>query len=204
MLGEFRRDPVLHKLATPSGRIELYSETIAGFGYDDCPGHPAWIPPAEWLGASAAKRFPLHLLTSQPAGRLHSQMDPGPISKRTKIGGRESLTLNPRDASARGIRGGDIVRVFNERGACLAGAVVSEAVMPGVIVLPTGAWYDPAVPGEAGTLEIHGNPNVLTRDKGTSKLAQGASAMSALVEVERYRDAPPPVRVHQPPAIKQA
>jgi biotin/methionine sulfoxide reductase len=204
MLGEFRRDPALHRLATPSGRIELYSETIAGFGYDDCPGHPAWLPPAEWLGAPEAKRFPLHLLTSQPSGRLHSQMDPGPVSRRTKIGGREPLTINPRDAAARGIRGGDIVRVFNDRGACLAGAVVSESVMPGVVVLPTGAWYDPAVPGEAGTLEIHGNPNVLTRDKGTSKLAQGASAMSALVEIERYRELAPPLRVHQPPPIKSA
>jgi biotin/methionine sulfoxide reductase len=71
--------------------------------------------------------------------------------------------------------------------------------MPGVVVLATGAWYDPAEPGQPGALELHGNPNVLTRDKGTSKLAQATSAMSALVEVERYHHTAPGPRVHQPP-----
>ncbi|NIP72913.1 MAG: hypothetical protein GWO16_07715, partial [Gammaproteobacteria bacterium] len=49
-LGDFRADPAAHPLGTPSGRIEIFSETIAGFGYDDCPGHPAWMEPLEWLG----------------------------------------------------------------------------------------------------------------------------------------------------------
>jgi biotin/methionine sulfoxide reductase len=198
---EFRRDPDIHKLATPSGRIELFSETVAGFGYDDCPGHPTWMAPAEWLGAPAARQFPLHLLSCQPAGRLHSQMDPGPVSRRGKVAGREALTINARDAAARGIANGDIVRVFNERGACLAGARVSEAVMPGVVVLPTGAWYDPAEPGTVGSLDVHGNPNMLTLDKGTSKLAQAPSAMSALVEVEKWLAAAPELRVFAPPAM---
>jgi len=201
ILQSFRRDPAVHPLATPSGKIELYSETIAGFGYDDCPGHPAWLPPGEWLGSPLARRFPLHLLSSQPASRLHSQMDPGPVSRKAKVGGREALTIHPADAAARGIRAGDIVRVFNDRGACLAGAVLSEAVMPGVIVLPTGAWYDPAEPGQPGTLEIQGNPNVLTLDKGTSRLAQAVSAMSALVEVEPYRPPAPALKNLQPPPI---
>ena len=64
------------------------------------------------------------------------------------------------------------MRVFNDRGACLAARSVTEAVMPGVVVLPTGAWYDPAEPAVPGTLELHGNPNVLTLDKGSSQLAQ--------------------------------
>jgi biotin/methionine sulfoxide reductase len=46
---------------TPSGRIELYSERIARFGYDDCPPHPSWLEPAEWLGAASAANYPLHL-----------------------------------------------------------------------------------------------------------------------------------------------
>lgn len=201
MLEEFRRNPDAYRLATPSGKIELYSETIAGFRYDDCRGHATWLPPAEWLGAPLAQRYKLHLLTSQPATRLHSQMDPGPVSRRAKIGGHEPLTINPRDAAARGINAGDIVRVYNDRGACLAGALVSDAVMPGVVVLATGAWYDPAEPGRPGTLELQGNPNVLTRDKGTSRLAQATSAMSALVEVERYYKPVPAQRAHQSPAI---
>ncbi len=93
------------------------------------------------------------------------------------------------------------MRLFNDRGACLAGAVLSDAVQPGVVVLPTGAWYDPAEPGVPGTLEVHGNPNVLTLDKGTSRLGQGPSAHSCLVEIERFAGTPPPVRVFEPPPV---
>jgi biotin/methionine sulfoxide reductase len=199
LMDAFRRNPEAHRLNTPSGKIEIFSETVAGFGYDDCPGHATWIPPAEWLGAQAAQTYPLHLLTSQPAGRLHSQMDPARVSQHGKMSGRERLTISPRDAAARGIKTGDIVRVFNSRGACLAGAYVSDTVMPGVVVLPTGAWYDPAEPGAIGSLEIHGNPNVLTLDKGTSKLAQAPSAMSALVQIEKWQGAAPPLKVFAPP-----
>jgi biotin/methionine sulfoxide reductase len=201
LMEDFRRNPEAHRLATPSGRIELFSETVAGFGYDDCPGHATWIPPAEWLGAPAVQTYPLHLLTSQPATKLHSQMDPGPICQRAKVAGRERLTINAQDAAARGIKSGDVVRVFNGRGACLAGAYVTDAVMPGVLILPTGAWYDPAEPGTIGSLEIHGNPNVLTLDKGTSKLAQAPSAMSALVQVEKWQAVAPPLKVLAPPPM---
>jgi maleylacetate reductase len=83
-------------------------------------------------------------------------------------------------------------------GACLAGAVISDAVQRSVVQLPTGAWYDPVEPGG---LDAHGNPNVLTLDKGTSKLAQGSSAHSALVEVERFEGTPPPVRAFTPPPM---
>ena len=111
--------------------------------------------------------------------------------------------MHPDDASARGIRAGDVVRVFNARGVCLAGARIDEGVRRGVVVLPTGAWYDPLVRGEIGTLEKHGNPNVLTLDKGTSKLTQGCSAHTALVEVERFQGEPPPVTAYDRPHIAE-
>lgn len=98
---------------------------------------------------------------------------------------------------------GDVVRVFNDRGACLAGAIVSDDVRPGVVQLATGAWYDPEVPGEIGSLCKHGNPNVLTRDKGTSKLGQGPSAHSTLVEIEKLDRPPPPVTAFVPPPIER-
>jgi biotin/methionine sulfoxide reductase len=84
--------------------------------------------------------------------------------------------------------------VFNDRGACLAGLVVSDAVRPGVVQLSTGAWFDP---DEAGMCR-HGNPNVLTRDLGTSSLAQGCTGQLALVEVEAHA-AEPPVRAFEMP-----
>jgi biotin/methionine sulfoxide reductase len=201
LFDRFRDDPEAHPLKTPSGRIELFSDKIASFGYDDCRGHPIWLEPAEWLGAPAAERFPLHLISNQPKTRLHSQYDNGGYSQSEKVNGREPLVLNSVGADARNIEDGDLVRVFNDRGACLAGAVVSNAIMPGVVQLPTGAWYDPAEPGKAGSLELHGNPNVLTLDKGTSELAQGPSAQSALVEVERFDGVAPPVTVFGPPTV---
>ena len=67
------------------------------------------------------------------------------------------------------------------------------------MVLPTGAWYNPADPADFNSLEVHGNPNVLTRDVGTSELGQATSAHSAMVEVERFDDELPPVTVFSPP-----
>jgi biotin/methionine sulfoxide reductase len=198
-LQAFRADPAAAPLGTPSGRIELCSDTIAGFGYDDCPGHPAWLPPAEWLGAAAAARFPLHLIASNPATRLHGQLDVGAVSQKAKVGGREPIRMHPSDAARRGIAEGDIVRVFNDRGRCLAGAVLTDAVRPGVVHLPTGAWYDPLDPADPDALCVHGNPNVLTADRGTSRLGQGSSGQHALVEVARWEGPVPPIRAYEAP-----
>ena len=201
MFADFRTDPIAHPLKTPSGRIEIFSETIDGFGYDDCLGHPTWLEPAEWLGSSQTTTMSLHLISSQPESRLHSQYDNGSVSRKAKVAGREAVMLNPGDAAARGITDGDIVRIFNRRGACLAGAVVSEAIRHGVARLPTGAWYDPEQPGEPGALCRHGNANVLTLDKGTSKLAQGPSAQTCLVEIERWQGPAPDVLAFVSPPI---
>jgi biotin/methionine sulfoxide reductase len=199
LFDRFRADPDERKLATPSGRIELFSETVAGFGYDDCPGHPAWLEPDEWLGGARAAQFPLHLIANQPSSRLHGQLDAGAHSRKAKVAGREAIRIHPDDAAARGIADGDVVRVFNDRGACLAGAVVSTDVRPQVVNLPTGAWYDPVDPSSPDSLCAHGNPNVLTADVGSSRLAQGSTGQHVLVEVERFDGSPPPVRAHQPP-----
>ncbi len=195
----FRRDPDKAPLPTPSGRIEISSATIAGFGYADCPGHPAWLAPTEFAGSPAAARFPLQLIANQPATRLHSQLDFGAVSQASKIAGREPVRIHPHDAAARGIGDGDIVRLYNDRGACLAGAVLSDLVRPGVVQLATGAWYDPEDPAAEAPLCVHGNPNVLTRDAGTSSLAQGCTGQLSLIEIERFERPPPPVKAFEPP-----
>jgi biotin/methionine sulfoxide reductase len=169
-------------------------------GLPDCPGHPAWLEPDEWPGAPAAARLPLLLIANQPATRLHSQLDTGAVSLAAKVAGREALQLHPADAAARSIADGDLVRVFNDRGACLAGAVVTGRVRSGVVRLPTGAWFDP-VPGHEPPLCAHGNPNVLTADIPSSRLSQGCVGQHALVEVERYEGDPPPVTVRRPPVL---
>ncbi|WP_040162296.1 molybdopterin-dependent oxidoreductase [Mobilicoccus massiliensis] len=256
----FRADPERRRLATPSGRIELASATIASFDLPDCPGRPTWLEPEEWLGGeraaafpillvanqpasrlhsqlddgatsascecsreaetsrpsvnrssspSRAAAFPILLVANQPASRLHSQLDDGATSAASKVAGREPIRLNPADAAARGIGVGDVVLVCNDRGACLAGAVLSADVRPGVAQLSTGAWFDPYDPrrhgpeaGEAGLPPgtcVHGNPNVLTADVGTSALAQACTGQHVLVEIARWDGPVPDVLAHVPP-----
>ena len=198
----FRADPEQNRLRTPSGKIELYSDAIAAYGYDDCPAHPSWLESDEWLGAAKARRFPLALVANNPATRLHGQLDIGPYSQAAKVQGREPVRIHPDDAAPRGIADGDVVRLFNERGSCLAGAVLSRDVRPGVVQLSTGAWFDPDDAGAAIAMCVHGNPNVLTRDVGTSRLAQGCTGQHALVEVERAGGVLPAVRAFVPPPIE--
>ena len=200
MLKDFRKDPIQNPLNTPSGKIEIYSKTVENFGYDDCRGHPMWVEPCEWLGLKD-KVYPLHLISNQPKNKLHSQMDHGKYSKSFKIKDREPVEINPIDAEQRNLKNGDVVKLFNDRGACLAGVKIDEKVMPGVVQISTGAWYDPENPNETNSLCKHGNPNVLTVDKGTSKLGQGPIAHSCLIEVEKYTNIVPKITAHEPPEI---
>ncbi|MGH8875835.1 MAG: molybdopterin-dependent oxidoreductase [Stackebrandtia sp.] len=195
---DFRTNPDANPLRTPSGRIEIFSETIAGFGYEECPGHPVWMEPDEWLAGPRARRFPLHLIANQPKTRLHSQLDVGDHSQSAKVKGREPLRLHPDDAAARGLTDGDLARVYNDRGSCLAGVRVSEHVRPGVVQLSTGAWYDPDP--EDPTFCRHGNVNVLTPDVGSSRLSQGCVGQHVLVEIERFTGEPPEITVTRAPA----
>lgn len=187
-LERFRQDPGQNPLGTLSGKIEIFSETIAGFDYQDCQGHPRWFDREEWLGAELAKTYPLHLISNQPKTQLHSQYDHGVTSRNHKIQGRQRARIHPKEALIRGIKAGDVVRIYNERGACLAGIELSDSIRLGVLELPTGAWFDP-VHSEGGgteTLDVHGNPNSLTPDRGTSSLAQGSCAHSCLVQAELF------------------
>ncbi len=159
------------------------------------------MEPVEWLGSPKAETYPLHLMSNQPRTRLHGQLDPGRVSRASKIRGREPVWIHPEDAARRGIGSGDVVRIFNERGQVLAGAVVTDLVMPGVAQLATGAWYDPFDPSRPGSLEKHGNPNALTLDKGTSKLAQGPIAHSCLVEIELWSEALPAITAFEQPRV---
>lgn len=193
----FRADPDAHPLETPTGKIEICSETIRGFGLPDCPGMPVWIEPFEWLGCEKADTYPLHLLSDQPKRRLHSQLDHTPYSRAGKVAGREPVYINVQDAAARGIADGDLVELFNDRGRCLAGAIVTDDVMPRVVRLATGAWFDPL-----HDLDLNANPNSLTLDRGASSFSQGCSAQTCLVDVRRFEGKPPPVSVYDPPEMR--
>ncbi|MCL1059590.1 trimethylamine-N-oxide reductase TorA [Shewanella gelidimarina] len=198
----FREDPEINPLGTPSGLIEIYSRKIAQYQYDDCPGHPTWMEKSERShGGPGSDKFPVWMQSCHPDKRLHSQMCESEEFRGTyTVKDREPVYLNPEDAKARGINAGDVVRVFNGRGQLLAGAVVSDNFPKGVIRIHEGAWYGPVGEdgskeggAEIGALCSYGDPNTLTQDIGTSKLAQACSAYTCLVEFEKYKGKVPAV-----------
>lgn len=204
-LPRFLADPQAAPLKTPSGKLEIHSSRIAAFGYDDCPGHPVWIAPDEWLGVPGRNPHLLQLIANQPRGRLHSQLDFGAFSQETKIEGREVMRIHPADAAARGIEDRDVVKVFNRRGAFLAAAQLTVDVRRGVVQVSTGSWYDPVRPADGSDeICVNGNPNTVTRDVGTSRLAQGCTGQLCLVEVVKFIGKPPPGRGHRPPRLAGA
>ena len=197
--GDFREDPVLNALGTPSGLIEIYSETIEKMGYDDCKAHPMWFEPIEWLGMKD-KPAKFHMISTHPTDRLHSQLSQTSLRDNYAIANREPIWINENDAKELGIKSGDLVRVFNARGEVLAGANVTKNIKEGVVKLSEGAWYD----GFDSGICKNGSPNVLTIDIPTSKLANGNISHTALVNIEKYKgDEAPNLTAFSEPKISK-
>lgn len=197
--GDFRKNPIVNPLGTASGKIEIFSEKVASYGYDDCPGHPTWMEPTEWLGGKIAKDYPFALLTSKSRYRLHSQLDSTESHNFTDVEDREPVWMHPDAAKKLGVATGDVVKVESRRGKVLAGVIVTERVRPDTVVIRHGAWYDPEKQGEVGTLDVHGCDNVLTIDIPSSKLANGNVANSSQVRIEKFTGELPRVRVWEQP-----
>ncbi|WP_095278393.1 molybdopterin guanine dinucleotide-containing S/N-oxide reductase [Helicobacter sp. 11S02629-2] len=195
---KFVKDPIANPLGTPSGKIEIYSETIASFKYDDCPPHPSWLEPVEWLGMKN-RPAEFHMVSPHPRDRLHSQLAQTKLRETYAINGREPIWINEEDAKEKGIKNGDVVRVFNARGETLVGAYVTKDIARHVVRLEEGGWYDPVEPGKIGSLDNNGTPNVLTIDMPTSKLGSGNIAHTALVNIEKYEGKLTPIVVYDEP-----
>ncbi len=200
-LDAFIKDPQGRPLNTESGRITLFNAEIAAFELPDCPGHPAWIEPAEWT--FGADRDVFHLISNQPATRLHSQLDNGSESRASKQDGREVCTIHKDAAAQLGLVEGDIVQLRNARGATLAALHLSKGLRTDCVVLPTGAWLD-LQETECSRIDVHGNPNVLTIDKGTSGLAQGNISHTTVVRLSKWTGPLPELRVTKQPVFVQA
>lgn len=192
----FIDDPEQAPLATESGKITLFNRGIAQMNLASCPPHPSWLAPDENLIHAQADE--LHLLSGQPDTRLHAQNDRGSEAQADKIQGREAAYLHPDTAQAHGLREGQIIQLFNARGACLAGVRFDDGLRRDCIFLPTGAWFDPQEIG-GQRLEVHGNPNMLTRDIGCSELSQGNIAHSCLVRIAPWDGNLPALSVDRPP-----
>jgi trimethylamine-N-oxide reductase (cytochrome c) len=194
----FRNDPILSALGTATGKFEIYSRAIARYGYDDCPPHPTWMEPIERLDGPTTQ-YPLGISSNHPRSRLHSQLCGTSLRETYAVQNREPCWINPKDAEPRGIKDGDVVRVFNDRGQILAGAVVTDDVMPGVLMVSEGGWFDPLNPREIGSLCRYGDVNNLTPGIATSKLAQGNCGQTGAGDVEKFTGDLPEVTVFSQP-----
>jgi anaerobic dimethyl sulfoxide reductase subunit A len=151
------RDPQRHPFTTPSGKIEIYSMALAAnpdpYGLGPIPPIPTWLPPFREDG-----RYPLNLLTPKSRARTHSIHSNQPVLGRVD---RDDVWLHPTDAHTRGIRDGDLVRVFNDRGALVLPARVTDRIAPGAVAIKEGAWFTPDAEGT----DRRGCANVLTDDR---------------------------------------
>ncbi len=184
---DFREDPELHALGTPSGFIEIFSNKIASYGYDDCKGHPMWFEKVERShGGPKSDKFAFWLQSVHPDKRLHSQLCESKELRETyTVQGREPLYINPKDAEKLSIKDGDLVRVYNDRGQAIVGAAISDNFPTGIVRLQEGAWYSP-LDEQIGAIDTYGDPNTMTLDIGSSSLAQAVSANTCLVNVEKF------------------
>ncbi|MDT4954099.1 MAG: hypothetical protein QOJ02_2237 [Acidobacteriota bacterium] len=158
---------------TPSGKCELFSETLEAMGL---PAVPEFIPPSESKGSAPelAKRYPLALISPAAHAFLNSSFANLPRQLRQEL--RPFVEIHPVDALKRGIEEGDTVRAFNERGSCTLHAVVTTRAREGVVVSPS-VWWNKLSPGNA-------NINQLTSQTLTD-MGAGATFYDALVEIEK-------------------
>jgi hypothetical protein len=195
-LSKFYEDPENNPLRTPSGKLEFYSQRLADHfpGDMERPPVPHWVERGishdERLSSERAKKYPYLVTSNHPRWRVHSQHDDMQWLREMetcKIVGPDgyayqTMWLHPSEAAKKGIRHGDVVKIFNERGGVLAGAYITERIMPGVVYIDHGARYDPIAPGE---LDRGGAINTITPRKTSSKNATGMVSGGFLVDVER-------------------
>ena len=169
-------DPVNNPFHTPSGKIEIYSQDLADMGNPMLPPIPKYIETWESRNDPLAKKYPLQLITTHYWRRTHSKFDDVPWLRELEA---QAMLINSVDAQVRGIKDGDMVRVFNDRGQTIIPARVTERIMHGVVDIPEGARYDPDENG----IDRGGCPNVLIKDEPSP--GGGFCGNTALVQVEK-------------------
>jgi trimethylamine-N-oxide reductase (cytochrome c) len=185
-------------LQTTSGLLEFESSSLRKFdpGDEERPVIPRYIP--SWEGHHTLElydKYPLQLVSPHPRFSFHTMGD----SKGSWLNEVKDhrvlkadghyywiIRINPKDADTRGIQEGDLVRVFNDRGAVICAAQVTERLAPGTVhSYESCADYDPlGKPGESA--DRAGCINILTPSRFITKNSSGMAPNSCLVEIVKY------------------
>jgi anaerobic selenocysteine-containing dehydrogenase len=187
-----------HLLATPSGKVEFVCQTLQAFDPNDeeRPPMPRYIP--SWEGYNTtelAEKYPLQIISPHPRFSYHTHNDNKSLwlddipTHRVKKDGYSwwPVRIHPSDAQLRGIKEGDVVKLFNDRGTVLCVAHVTERVRPGTVhSYEAAAKYDPLEPGKAGSPDRGGCVNLLSPGRIVSKKVPGEAQNSCLVEIAKW------------------
>lgn len=177
---KFRSDPQKHPLKTPSGKIEIFSERLHSLERPaDIPAVPKYIQEWESPFGPEARQYPLQAIGHHTLHRVHSTHDNNDWLEEAFP---QRLAINPLDAQMRGISDGDLVRVYNARGAILLPSRVTKRIMPGVVDIPQGAWWKPGKDG----VDTGGSINLLTSEQWTP-FAFGNTQHTIMVQAEKYQ-----------------
>ncbi|HEX7474442.1 MAG TPA: molybdopterin-dependent oxidoreductase [Dehalococcoidales bacterium] len=192
----FYKDPEKYPLTTPTGKLEFEATGLLKHFPKDLerPPVPKWIAKGisheETIGTERSKKYPLLVCSNHPRWGVHSQHDDMSWLREIetdKVKGPDGyqyqpVWLHPSEAAKRGIKPGDVVSIYNERGTVLGGAYITERIMPGVVYMDHGAKWDPIVPGE---IDRGGAINTIVPGNTTSKNAVGHAVSGFLAEVEK-------------------
>jgi anaerobic dimethyl sulfoxide reductase subunit A len=177
---DFRLDPEAHPLNTPSGKIEIFSKNLWDRGNaDEIPALPKYIQEWESPFGPEAIKYPLQVIGHHSMSRVHSTLYGVDWLEEAFP---QRIFINPVDALDRGIRDGDRVKVYNNRGALVITCRVTKRILPGVVDIPQGAWWKPDEHG----IDQAGSVNVLTSSRWTP-LAFGTAQHTVMVQVEKVR-----------------
>jgi anaerobic dimethyl sulfoxide reductase subunit A len=178
---DFRRDPEKFPLATPTGKIEIFSAALAGMKQPgEIPAVPKYLTEWESPFGTESVKYPLQAMGHHYMPRVHSTHHNNEWSMEAFP---QRAFMSFEDALKRNIRNGDLVKIFNDRGSMIIKCRLTRKIMPGVVDIPQGAWYNPDNKG----IDRGGNINVLTTDRWTA-LAKGNAQHTIMVQIEKYNE----------------
>lgn len=188
------------QLGTYTGKIEFASKSLRDNFPDDeeRPVVPRYLRAWEGEHSKEAEKYPFHLVSPHPRFTFHTHYDKHsswlndvPLH-RVKINGYAwwPARIHPEDAEKKGIKDGDIVKLFNDRATVLCAAVVTQRVHPGVIhSYASSASYDPIEKGNPDSPDRGGSVALLTPGRMMSKNVAGMAPNSCMIDIEKWKEA---------------